>query len=78
MEQSPFSEFDLYGTRMLVFIEAEPHSNKYRQVYLDAEEFRKVSLSIGTVVSTDENGIDEVNVRYSEETYELPDLRERN
>ncbi len=70
-------ESDIFGTRLLIFIEESPQSNKYRQVFLNEEEFKKVSFSIGDVVSEDD-GIETVIYKQSEEIYDLPDLREIN
>ena len=68
-------KYDLFGTRLLVFVEESPQSNKYRQIILNAEEFKKVSFSIGTITSR--NGDDEmVEFQMSEELYDLPDLQE--
>lgn len=67
----------MYGTRMLVFIEEEPQSNKYRQVLLNAEQFKKVSDSIIKIEKqADENGQEIVSFDQSEESYTLPDLKE--
>lgn len=69
------SRYDVYGTRLLVFLEDSPQSNKYRQLIFTPEEFKKVSLSVGTVEG--KRGDDElVRLQESEETYELPDLME--
>lgn len=74
----PYMQIDdtvLYGTRLLVFIETEPQSNKYRQLMLTPEEFKNVSFSIGKVTSKvgDE---EQVEVKMSEKIWELPDLPE--
>lgn len=66
---------ELYSTRMLVFMEEEPQSNKYRQVVLTKEEFLNITKGIGTVIK-EEGNIETVEVRKSEEIYTLPDLRE--
>ena len=70
--------FDIYGTRMLIFIETEPQSNKYNQVLLNAEEFKKASLAIGKVIEKDNDGDDKVEFSFSKEEYILPDLKEIN
>jgi len=67
---------DLYGIRTLVFQETEPQSNKYYQVILNQEEFKRMSLSLGSVVGEIRKGIDAVQLKISEETYDLPDLQE--
>lgn len=74
----PFIQIDdsvLYSTRLLVFIETEPQSNKYRQLVLTPEEFKNVSFSIGKVTNKVGNG-EQVEVKMSEEIWELPDLPE--
>lgn len=66
---------ELYGTRLLCFLEEEPQSNNYRQVILNSEQFKNFSLSLGKV--TDQNGNDQtVEFQMSEEIYKLPDLPE--
>ena len=69
-------EQELWGTRLLVFLEDESHTNKYRQIYLDPEEFKKVSFSIGEKVTKDGN--EQIKLRLSDDVYELPDLKEIN
>lgn len=73
-------EDELYGTRLLVFMEDESCSNRYRQVLLGPEEFKRVSGSIGreTGRKLDVRGemVDVVDLDLSDETYVLPDLRE--
>lgn len=71
-------EDDLWGTRLLVFLEDKSHTNKYRQIYLDAEDFKKLSFQIGKVVGEDENKVQKVEIRYSDDIYELPDLKQIN
>lgn len=72
---NPYTKYDLYGIRVLFFIEEEPQSNKYRQIILTPEEFKKVSMSIGSVVQVD--GHDQtVELNLSDELYTLPDLQD--
>lgn len=66
----------LYGVRVLMFMETEPQSNKYRQICLNSEDFAKVSKSYGIVKRLNEDGIEEVELMLSDEEYELPDLPE--
>ena len=68
-------ESEVFNTRLLVFLEDRPQSNEYRQIFLNAEEFKKMSSSIGKVVGKEPNGNDTVEFRYSDEIYSLPDLR---
>lgn len=74
MEQK-LNEYDIYGTRLLLFVEIDPQSNTYRQVCLSAEEFKNVSLAFGKVVSREGNK-QEIELQMSEETYDLPDFPE--
>lgn len=67
----------IYEQRMLIFIETEPQSNKYKQLILNPKEFKNISDALGKVVG--EVNIDEKtavgNYVESEEEYELPDLQ---
>lgn len=66
----------IYETRLLVFMEGEPQSNMYHQLLFTADEFQKVSFSIGMIVrGKDINGITLVRLRESKEQYKLPDLK---
>lgn len=67
---------DLYGTRVLVFMEEEVDTNRYRQVLLTPEEFKRVSDQIGRVTKQFSDGYQEVELSLSEEVYELPDLKQ--
>lgn len=69
---------EIYSTRLLVFMEIEPQSNKYNQVYFDEENFKKVSLQIGKIVGKEDSGLDRVELSSSEEEYTLPDLKQIN
>lgn len=68
-------KYTLYGTRLLVFLEDSPQSNKYRQVILTPEQFKDFSNSIGTVVNKDGDDED-VEMTLSDKIYTLPDLQE--
>lgn len=68
--------FELYGLRLLVFLENKPQSNKYRQVFLGPKEFKKVSFNIGKVKEKLDKGMRLVESKFSEEVYDLPDLKE--
>lgn len=65
---------ELYTIRTLIFIETEPQSNKYHQVLLDQETFKKVTEAMSTIIKDGE--MQEVNLDVSEETYILPDLQD--
>ena len=70
---------ELYSTRLLVFVETAPQSNKYHQVHMDSEEFKKCSISVGDIVEKkDHNGIQTIALRMSVDSYDLPDLKEIN
>lgn len=70
---------ELYGVRLLVFQETEPQSNKYRQVLLDKEQFKKVSFDTSKLTGKKiMDNIDECTVMLSDEIYTLPDLKEIN
>ncbi len=68
---------DVYGVRTLVFMEVEPQSNKYNQVFFTPEEFKVMFNTIGKVLTTD-GEYEERKVEHSEEEYDLPDLQEIN
>lgn len=77
MENLDFDE--LYGIRILIFQEMEPQSNKYCQVFLNEEQFKAMSLTLGKFTGeTVRDGIDEVELQLSTEEYTLPDLRQIN
>lgn len=65
----------IYEQRVLVFIEIEPQSNQFRQVLLDNEQFKKVTTLFGTLLKTDEKGLEHYEMKESDEIYNLPDLQ---
>jgi len=65
----------IYETRMLVFMETEPQTNKYRQVLLNKDMFKKVSDTLASDVLSREGELEIINMLMSEEEYELPDLQ---
>lgn len=67
---------ELYTTRLLCFLETSPQSNKYHQVLLNAEEFKRFSFSIGDKTEDLPNGAQGTFIKMSEETYALPDLKQ--
>lgn len=71
---------EIYGTRLLLFMENEPQSNKYRQIILGPEEFKRVSGSFGKQtgkkIKVMGHKVDEIDVAMSDEIYDLPDLKE--
>lgn len=68
----------MYGTRLLVFVEESPQSNKYRQVILDPEEFKRVSMNLGTVTGKLDDQTENVEIQMSDEIYNLPDLQQHS
>lgn len=66
---------ELYTQRTLIFIEEEPQSNKYRQVILTPEEFKRVSDNLGRIAS-EADGIEQIEINLSDEIYTLPDLKD--
>jgi hypothetical protein len=70
-------EDQLFNIRMLIFFEASPQSNKYNQVLLTPEQFKKVSKTIEDIFPSEPAG-EKVNVSIetSTEVYTLPDLKE--
>lgn len=68
---------ELYAQRTLVFIEIEPQSNQYRQVLVEAEQYKELTKLISTYKrKTLNNNIEEVEVDLSEQVYTLPDLHD--
>lgn len=67
----------IYEQRLLVFIESEPQSNKYHQVLLEPEQFKRVSnaVSYGKITGLSPNGNERVEFLESDEVYTLPDLK---
>ncbi len=68
----------MYGTRLLIFVEEDPQSNKYRQVLLTPEEFKKASMNLGTVTGMLDDNTENVELQMSEELYDLPDLQQHS
>ena len=68
---------ELYSTRLLVFLEDAPQTNKYRQVMLNKTQFKNVSDSVcGGAVK--EGEWEAVEIMMGEDIYKLPDLKEIN
>lgn len=65
---------ELYERRVLVFMEEEPQSNKYRQIGFTKETYKNLTSSLGKVISTEGEG-ENREVEMSDELYELPDLQ---
>ncbi len=76
-KDDPLEDFEneLYSQRLLIFIETEPQSNIYKQLLLTGEEFKKITMNIGTVKGK-KGRIDVVEINESDETYVLPDLKQ--
>lgn len=69
-----FDLTEIYCLRTLVFLETEPQSNKYNQVLLNSEMFKKMTDIISKKIKSGE--IEEREIKLSEEIYPLPDLPE--
>lgn len=69
---------DLYVTRLLVFLETAPQTNRYYQIVLDKDQFKGVSKAVGSVFGEVKTADDkyEMRLNLSEESYALPDLKE--
>lgn len=78
---------DIYGTRVLVFLENKPQSNKYHQVLLSPEMYKAMTATICKPASEsfplerNEEGrfapqIEMKEIKTSEEEYTFPDLPE--
>lgn len=71
-------EVEINELRLLVFLEVEPQSNKYNQVLLTSEQFKKVSdgIVVEKVPTLDmKDGFESWTNYQSEEEYVLPDLQ---
>lgn len=69
---------ELYSTRLLLFIEDKALSNKYRQVYLNKEEFKRVAFAFGRETGEKDGDTNIIEYLQSKEIYDLPDLKEIN
>ena len=68
---------DIYGVRVLVFMEIEPQSNKYYQILLTPDMYKNMTATIAHPTGKlTESGLDEYALNTSEEEYVLPDLSE--
>lgn len=68
---------ELYSTRLLIFMETDAQSNEYNQVFVNKNQFKKISDAICLDIKpADAFGIQEVEINLSNETYQLPDLQE--
>ena len=80
MDKQEIDAFEIYGTRLLLFMETEPQSNKYRQILPNLEEFKRISSSFGTLtgkkIEIEGCDVDELKVKLSDDIYNLPDLKE--
>ena len=74
-------QHEINSLRLLVFLETEPQSNMYNQVYLNKEQFKKISDIISKKVSVFEElrkGMEASAIVVSDDEYHLPDLKEIN
>ena len=65
---------DIYGLRVLVFMETEPQSNKYTQVLLTPKMYKEMTATICRPTGKKDGNIEEMKIDGSEEEYTLPDL----
>lgn len=65
---------DLYSVRILVFIETEPQSNRYKQICFSPEKYSEVTKAISKGAVEVDTGLFEQQLPFSFETYTLPDL----
>lgn len=72
----PIDSLGLYEIRMLVFVETNPQSGKYRQLHFSKEQFKAVSDAIAKAYGEQiEDGRTFVNLRESIDEYNgLPDV----
>lgn len=72
----------LYNTRMLIYLESEPQSNKYFRIMLDAKQYAEVTKAVYEQFPKDpEHACDNpscagVTLLISDETIPLPDVSE--
>lgn len=64
----PYNPQELYNVRLLVLIESEPQSDKYRQILLTKEQFLSFSFLTRNLFPTD--------LRVSDQLIKMPDLKE--
>ena len=67
---------ELNEQRLLVFLETDAQSGKFNQVFLNEEQFKKVSDAIINTKRVGEDlkaGMEEVELTTSEEEYVLPE-----
>jgi ABC-type tungstate transport system permease subunit len=72
----PFDVGELYTVRLIVLMEDAPQSNKYRQVILNPEQFKKVSDAVAQqfvrVEEKDTKRLTAYDIVMSDELYDLP------
>lgn len=67
---------DIYGLRTLVFIESEPQSNKYHQVFLTQKQYYELTRLISKGINKLDGNIEETEIEVSDTEYNLPDLQD--
>ena len=81
MKKLEDSVINLYEQRLLVFMENDVGTNKYNQVLLNQEQFKKISdavISKKVDMFDLKPGHEVVEIETSEEEYTLPDLESIN
>jgi len=65
---------ELYESRLIILLETAPQTNKYMQILLNKEEFKKVSEVIANLSGEKEiDGRVEVDLKVSDEEITLPE-----
>jgi len=69
---------EIYSTRLLIFMETEPQSNKYNQIIFTPEQFKEISLKLSNLFPYrgKKGNLELFEIKESEEEYTLPDLKE--
>ncbi len=71
----PFDFFILYEQKLIILLETDCGSNKYNQVILNEEQFKKVSNTISNCfeIKKINEEFEEIGIKLSEEEYTLPE-----
>jgi len=76
-ESNKLESLGISPARLLVFVEQSSRSNVYHQVLLDKEEFEKISLLVGEIISPqDHTGARTIAMNISSDEFNFPDLQE--
>jgi hypothetical protein len=72
-EEQLFSEIN--EIRILAFIESAPQSNKYHQIEMTKDEYKRFADSVSVPCGCEKHGGECYKVIAGDVAYELPDLR---